>query len=110
MNTTGVLAEVSHGLPNAGYSAIATGDYDADGDIDIAIAGIDTAGVCLTQIYENTGAGVTLNSSTIVGVAAPRILFEDMDGDGQLDFVVSGYTQTAPQTTIYYNSFGTFQP
>ena len=79
--------------PATWTNGVATGDFDADGDLDIAFAnGFDYgAGGALPQrLYLNDGAGVFSDASTQLNVAdfnAQMVIAEDADDDGDLDLI-----------------------
>ncbi len=69
------------------YSAIALGDIDLDGDLDLIVSG---TGANLT-LYTNNGTG-TFSMKKIFGISFQQssIAFGDIDNDDDLDFIVSG--------------------
>ncbi len=91
--------------------AIAFGDIDLDGDLDIAIAGSDGANKRFI-IFRNDG-GIFTNVQEPIGTnkgfIASSIAFGDYDMDGDLDIALAG--QGNPSTSrfiIFRNDTGTF--
>ncbi|MDE2957691.1 MAG: VCBS repeat-containing protein [Bacteroidota bacterium] len=67
------------------------GDYDADGDMDLVVAGMDRFGSPVLQVYDNDGAGGLVNSGQeFEGLAWPSVAWGDFDTDGDLDLLHSG--------------------
>ena len=72
---------------------IGVGDIDGDGDIDIIINGKSLT-ASLTTVYINDGAGnFTIKTNTGIMGLFGSLELEDMDGDGDLDLIVSGSSQ-----------------
>lgn len=88
-----------------GAGDIAVGDFDADGDDDVAVANFITGSV---SIFLNDGTG-NLGAPTNVGTSAGPIAIdiEDLDGDGDLDLVTAN--QGADEISVLINDgAGTF--
>ncbi|MCP4542281.1 MAG: VCBS repeat-containing protein, partial [Chloroflexi bacterium] len=95
-NTGSGFAEnitASNVLTGVEYSSVAWGDYDNDGDLDILLTG-DTGGYNpLTSVYENTGAGFSVDavaSNDLAQVRYSSVAWGDYDNDGDLDILLTG--------------------
>jgi hypothetical protein len=91
----GHFTEIFLPLPAIDSAAVAWGDYDNDGQIDIAIAGrLNSEGV--VRVYRNTGSGVFVDSGArLPGTGRTgSILWGDYDNDGDRDLLVTGETVT----------------
>jgi hypothetical protein len=120
-NDSGAFREVA--VPFAGVfeSSVAWGDYDGDGDLDVALAGCTSEycnSLARATIYRNDGhdtfASINAPLPTL-GVGA--VAWIDYDQDGKLDFILSGCTTyrspncTTASTQIFHNDgLDTFTP
>ncbi|HMB93086.1 MAG TPA: FG-GAP-like repeat-containing protein [Rhodothermales bacterium] len=97
------------GLPGIRNGSIALGDYDGDGDFDLAYASAGTSG-----IYRNIGNELFAQANNILSLwDFPSLDWGDYDNDGDLDLAMSGRTGARDfvwQTYIYRNEGGAFQP
>ncbi|MFH1353232.1 MAG: FG-GAP-like repeat-containing protein [bacterium] len=98
---------------DAGVSkgSLAFGDYDNDGDVDIAITGEDNSSTKISRIYENNNG--TFSEDTTAGADLEQVMFGsvafgDYDSDGDLDIVLCGYNGTARVVKTYENTDGVF--
>jgi len=73
--------------------SIKWGDYDSDGDIDLAIAGDSrsTYDAKIVEIYENKSANFTKNENAeLTGIEDGCLIWGDFSNDGLLDLFVTG--------------------
>lgn len=95
------------------------GDFDADGDLDIAISGwagnaeLEDHGGML-RVFRNDGDGVFTNvNGNFQGRVGANISWADMDNDGDLDLFVSGQNTSPGNLStleIYQYQEGVFTP
>ena len=87
--------------------AVAWGDYDNDGDMDLFVANDNTP----NQLYRNNGDGTFTDVAVQVGVAFSEdgreqscmgVELEDLDNDGWLDIMVTNFSDD--YNTLYRNS------
>jgi hypothetical protein len=91
-----------HGLPGVNLSDAAWGDYDNDGDLDLALTGeLDTGGPRMARIYENDGTGAFTEVDDFMSIYRSSCAWADYDNDGDLDVVFGGYTGTGQLTVVY---------
>ncbi|HOC57030.1 MAG TPA: immunoglobulin domain-containing protein [Verrucomicrobiota bacterium] len=93
------FSELPVSLPGAGYSAVAWGDYDNDGRLDILLSGGS-----LTRIYRNQGGdNFSLSWAAPEELDQTSVAWGDFDNDGDLDILVMGVTNGVKSTTLYRN-------
>ena len=103
-NNAGVFSPIGAGLTGVYRSSVAWGDYDNDGDLDLALAGQSTSTTRVSIIYRNEGGGGFVNASeSLVAVNACSVAWGDYDGDDDLDLVLAGYTGSAMVSKVYRN-------
>ncbi len=97
-------------LPGLTQSSVAWGDYDGDGDLDLALSG-NTATSRIARIYRNSGGAdptFTDIGAGLPGVWSSSVAWGDYDNDQDLDLLLSGTTSVTPPaiTRIYRNGGG----
>jgi len=88
--------------------ALAWGDYDRDGDLDILLAG-DTGSELTSRVYRNDGGTFVDLCAPLPGVRNGSVAWGDYDNDGDLDILLAGETASFSRTAkIYRNDAGNF--
>tara|TARA_R110002072_G_scaffold107517_1_gene233862 strand:+ start:11630 stop:13027 length:1398 start_codon:yes stop_codon:yes gene_type:complete len=89
-------------------SALALGDVDGDGDLDLVVGNGDYGAGSQNRLYLNNGNGVftdvTASHMPIAIDSTDSVALGDVDGDGDQDLVVGNWGQNR----LYLNSGGTF--
>ena len=96
-------------VPALTSSSVAWGDYDRDGDQDLAIMGYNGDIGLITRLYENVNGVFVQNmpEGTFTKKYLGDIMWVDYNKDGYVDLVVSGLdVNDTPSTTIYQNNEG----
>ena len=106
-----ILTLTDPGLPHTRASAAAWGDVDNDGDLDLALAGLDNAGQAFTKIFENIAGVLTENTDhQITGILWGDLDWRDFNNDGFPDLAISGQGQNGTDvfgvSEVYLNVNG----
>jgi len=106
----GTFSNALAGLPAVYAGAMAWGDYDSDGQLDLAIVG--NAGTSnIARIYRNSQGVFTDIGANLPGVCRGSVAWGDYNNDGQLDLLLAGQTNadwSASICRIYQNNQGDF--
>jgi len=75
--------------------SLSWGDYDRDGDLDLALSGYVGDNIGFTTIYENSKGGLSFTDSgiEIQPVCYSSLAWGDYDNDGDLDLALTGYSE-----------------
>lgn len=106
----GVFTDIDAGLIELHTGSLDLGDYDQDGDLDLLATGINGTlgygGSRVTKLYRNEGGGTFTDVSISVNnFSHSSTAWGDYDNDGDIDFVIIGYTST-PDARLYENEGG----
>ena len=98
------------GLPGTVYSAVAWGDYDNDGDLDLLLTGqIDGVNNYISRIYRNSGGSnptFTDAGAGLVGIREGSVAWGDYDNDNDLDILISGFADGGASVPLVYANGG----
>ena len=107
-NDAGTFVDLSAPLLPMAVGALAWGDVDGDGDLDLVTAGLASTGGSATRVYLNTGGALADSGLVLPGVSFCALALGDVDGDGDLDLVFSGNSSGLALTRVYRNDGGVF--
>jgi len=104
--TPGLPGKFDTILPDVPDGMVAWGDYDTDGDLDVAVAG-DSAftNTPITHVYENK-PDTLVRAARLEGVTSGTLRWGDVNGDGAPDLLVSGRSSIGDTTIVYRNDTG----
>jgi len=97
-------------IPPLVDGAAAWGDFDNDGDLDLAVSGTSGA-TRLCRVYRNDDGALSTLVADLPGVSDGSLAWGDFDNDGDLDLLVTGTTtgdNAGVSTRLYRNSGGLF--
>lgn len=98
-NTAGVFANSGVALLGLSRATAAWGDLDGDGDLDLAMTGLNGSGLPTTRVYRNDGSTFTALAGSFSGVFAGTVNWIDYDNDGDLDLIITGTATAGPTGT-----------
>jgi hypothetical protein len=101
----GSFSNMNIGLPGVYQSSVAVGDFDNDGKLDIALAGLNSQSNSICQVWRNSGNWVFTNlNAGFAGVHYGSLTWADFDNDGRLDLLLAGLNAAGnPILQIYHN-------
>jgi len=102
----GIFTNLNAGLPGVYESSVAVGDYDNDGNLDFAVAGMDNNGIPVCQVWRNTGHGGFTNvNAGFTGIYSGSVAWADFDNDGRIDLLLAGLNSSgSPVLQIQHNN------
>jgi hypothetical protein len=107
-NVAGIYTDISAGLTPVNQSSVAWGDYDNDGDLDVLLTGMNNSGTMISIIYRNDAGIFTDINAGLTGVYTGSVAWGDYDNDGDLDILLTGYSNSGNISKIYRNDAGIF--
>jgi len=103
-NDGGEFANINAGLTGIYNSAVAWGDYDNDGDLDILACGRNSSN-SKTYIYQNNNGTFLQKEAGLPVIGSDgAVAWGDYDGDADLDILIAG----AYSCLVYANNSGVF--
>ena len=106
---TGSFTEIYVGfLEGTQNNSIALGDIDNDGDLDLILTGLTSSDDC-SKIYTNNGTGsfAEIYANSLTNVSCSSIALGDIDNDGDLDLILTGYVGLPGTVSKIYENDGT---
>ena len=105
-NDNGRFTNINAGLSGIYLGQATWGDYDGDGDLDIALSGLTDQSENLTHIYRNENGTFTRDfDQNLVPLRYSALAWGDPDADGDLDLAISGMSIGGnPRTILYRNT------
>ena len=106
----GAFSDINAALIGVDNGDVAWGDYDNDGDLDIALTGTSSGQGEVTKLYRNEGGGIFTDIlAPLVGLGVSAVAWGDYDKDADLDLLVAGQGSAESKVTkLYRNDGGRF--
>ncbi len=89
-------------------SAVAIGDIDNDGDVDLFLSGLVDNFTSVTYLYINQNGVFEKSDQEFQGVYLGHLLLGDINQNGYLDLIVVGNSNNTPIAKRYNNQNGIF--
>src|SRR5579859_2208399 len=113
--SNGVFTNLNLALPGISSGAVARGDFNNDGKMDLILTGfagmdVNNFPIYVSQVWLNNGNGTFTNSQAgLPGVDTGAVALGDFDNDGYLDILLTGYSSTGAVAQVWRNlGNGTF--
>ena len=103
-----IFVNIYASLPPVALGNASWGDFDNDGDLDVALTGkLAGCGVFVSGVYENMGNDFFTDANAgLLAAQQSTIAWGDFDNDTDLDIFLSGSSYTGGSfTKIYRNDF-----
>ena len=97
------FTDIGAGLIGVNAGSAAWGDYDNDGDLDILLTGSTGWSSRVSRIYRNDVGSFTGVDAGLVGVEYSSAAWGDYDNDGDLDILLTGYSDGGSVSLVYRN-------
>ena len=99
------ISKTENPFPGLSQGDVSWGDFDNDGDKDVALMGVSNISGAVTAIYENKGPeGFVNTNQNFERVIDGTLEWADLNKDGFIDLIVSGYNGNGPSTKVYLNT------
>ena len=106
-NQDGTFTQVMPLLDYSTYVDADWGDFDSDGDPDLAIIGVRSSGGYTSRVYRNDGSDVFTDVvATLVNVQKGAVRWADVTGDGDLDLFITGRDPSSNEQAVLYAGDG----
>ncbi len=101
----GTFTALGAGIEAISDGAMATGDVNNDGWLDLVVTGVTTADQRQTTLYRNDGDGTfTVINAGLEGVAFSDVAFADYNYDGRQDLFLLGVNGSGERVTKLYTN------
>lgn len=101
-------AQINEAIPGVYQSSVSYADINNDGSIDVLTTGYNSDNIPTTKLYKNNGGGSfsEVFNTSFVQVTTGATAFIDIDGDGDQDVLITGYTLAHQRVAKLYKNEG----
>ncbi|MFN5054920.1 MAG: FG-GAP-like repeat-containing protein [Bacteroidota bacterium] len=104
------LSQQSSTIPGMTNARFAWGDYNNDGQLDLAVIGLGDENVGqVLKIYKNDNGKLIDLQLTNKQLKEGDVKWVDIDKDGWLDLIATGQSGSVPTTVLFKNNEGIFE-
>ena len=107
--TNGLFANLNAVFPGVSSSAVACGDMENGGRMDLILTGfggvdVNNSPICLSQVWHNLGKGNFTNlQADLPGIDTGAVALGDFYHEGNLDILLTGYSATGAVAQVWRN-------
>ena len=105
----GIFTEVTDTpFEQIAYGSITFTDVDGDNDLDVLMTGRNNSNQNITKLYSNDGNGnfTEVTDTPFEGVESSAVAFADIDGDNDMDVLMTGSNNSNQNITKLYSNDG----
>ncbi|MGB0650485.1 MAG: FG-GAP repeat domain-containing protein [Rhodothermales bacterium] len=99
----------SSGLPGVHRSRADAADFNGDGLMDVVLGGESDDGLVMGVWLGNGSGGFSPGPTTFEPLALTSLDISDMDSDGDMDFIVGGFTESGKPAVRLFRNDGNAQ-
>ena len=107
---SGIFTEFnSSALEGITLGTLAFADVDGDQDQDLLLTGRSSTAIYISRLYTNDGSGIftEMQGTPFEPIITGSLAFSDIDGDMDIDVLITGKSYSGPNVALLYQNDGT---